>query len=255
MKVAIIKNILAVLVLAMPMLAAAGSDSSYKINANTPMNTDDEKFSYILGVDFADNFTKSGVQLNPELVYLGIKAALSGEKHRMTEAEMQAVLDSFHKKMNAQRKAELEKMEAQLKIDAVKNKKASDEFLAANQSKPGVKVTKSGLQYKVNKSGSGASPASNEYVLVEYTGKFIDGKVFDSTTQHGQPASLPLNNVIPGWREALQMMKVGDEWSIVVPYDLAYGESGQGMIGPNQALIFDVKLLDIQKEDNFPSDK
>lgn len=248
----ITKIMLAMVVMLLPQLSNAAG-SAFTVKANTPMQSEEDKFSYILGVDLAENFGQQQVNINPELVYLGLKAAMSDKKYRMSDEEMKTVLKSFQVKMTEKRQKELEKLEAKLKVQAAQNKKASDKFLAENKSQKGVNVTKSGLQYKVVKSGSGKSPTESEFVVVEYTGKLVDGTVFDSTDKHGEPASFPVNGVIPGWQEALKMMKVGDEWNIVVPYDLAYGETGQGTIGPNQALIFDVKLLGVQKNDIDPS--
>jgi FKBP-type peptidyl-prolyl cis-trans isomerase FklB len=121
-------------------------------------------------------------------------------------------------------------------------------FLAANAKKDGVTTTASGLQYKVIKSGTGATPTASDQVKVDYTGTLIDGKVFDSSVQRGQPAVFPVGQVIPGWTEALQLMKVGDKWQLFIPAKLAYGDRGAGgAIPPNSALIFEVELLDIVK--------
>ena len=127
------------------------------------------------------------------------------------------------------------------------NLKAGEDFLAANAKKEGVKTTASGLQYKVIKSGSGPSPKPTDTVKVHYNGTLIDGTVFDSSIRRGSPATFPVNGVIPGWTEALQLMKVGDKWQLFIPAKLAYGEQGPGPIGPNATLIFDVELLGIEK--------
>jgi FKBP-type peptidyl-prolyl cis-trans isomerase FklB len=125
---------------------------------------------------------------------------------------------------------------------------SGDAFLAANAKKDGVITTASGLQYKVLKSGTGASPKATDQVKVDYTGTTIDGNVFDSSVQRGQPAVFPVNAVIPGWTEALQLMKVGDKWQLVIPAKLAYGEqSPSPAIPPNSVLIFEVELIDIEK--------
>ena len=138
--------------------------------------------------------------------------------------------------------------EAAPKADASSSSDPGEAFLAANAKKDGVTTTTSGLQYKVLKSGTGASPKATDQVKVDYTGTTIDGKVFDSSVQRGQPAVFPVNAVIPGWVEALQMMKVGDKWQLVIPAKLAYGEqSPSPAIPPNSVLIFEVELLDIEK--------
>ena len=138
--------------------------------------------------------------------------------------------------------------EAAPKTDSSSSSDSGDAFLAANAKKDGVVTTASGLQYKVLKSGTGASPKATDQVKVDYTGTTIDGKVFDSSVQRGQPAVFPVNAVIPGWVEALQLMKVGDKWQLVIPAKLAYGEqSPSPAIPPNSVLVFEVELLGIEK--------
>src|SRR5438874_7723429 len=138
------------------------------------------------------------------------------------------------------------KGETKNKADAEKNQKAGDAFLAENARKEGVKTTASGLQYKVLKSGSGASPKKTDSVKVHYHGTLIDGKVFDSSVQRGEPVTFQVGGVIPGWVEALQLMPVGSKWKLFIPSKLAYAERGAGRdIGPNSALIFEVELLSI----------
>jgi FKBP-type peptidyl-prolyl cis-trans isomerase len=138
-------------------------------------------------------------------------------------------------------------MEEKQKAAAGTNLKAGEAFLAANAKKVGVKTTASGLQYKVIKSGAGPSPKPTDVVKVHYHGTLIDGTIFDSSVQRNTPATFPVNGVIPGWTEALQLMKVGDKWQLVIPAKLAYGEEGPGPIGPNSVLIFEVELLGIEK--------
>jgi FKBP-type peptidyl-prolyl cis-trans isomerase FklB len=250
----LIKILLASMII-LPQFCFSGNDSNtfFKVNKKASMKTEHDKFSYILGIDLAENFTKQEIKINPELIFLGLKAALTDKKYRMTDAEMKEVLKSFQVKMTAKRQEQLEKMRAKLKADAAKNKKASDAYLAKHKKEKGVKSTKSGLQYKVltNGKSKGKKPADGKFVVVEYTGKLIDGTVFDSTSKN-KPVSLPVSGVIPGWQEALKMMREGDKWEIVVPYDLAYGTTGQGIIGPNQALIFDITLLEVLDKDIEP---
>ena len=125
--------------------------------------------------------------------------------------------------------------------------KSQTEFLEQNAKKPGVKVTESGLQYRVIKEGTGEKPGPEDQVVVHYTGKLINGKVFDSSEERGEPATFGVNQVIKGWTEALQMMPVGSEWELVIPAEIAYGSRGQESIPPNSTLIFNVKLLEIKK--------
>jgi FKBP-type peptidyl-prolyl cis-trans isomerase len=140
-------------------------------------------------------------------------------------------------------------LEGIAKAESFKNKSEGDAFLAANAKKDGVQTTPSGLQYRVIEEGDGASPSKENKVTVHYTGKLIDGKVFDSSIERGQPASFGVTQVIPGWTEALQMMKVGSKWELVIPADLAYGSRGQGSIPPGSVLIFEVELISIESND------
>jgi len=139
------------------------------------------------------------------------------------------------------------KQAAKSKEEAEKNQKEGDEFLAKNKTKKGVKVTESGLQYEVIKEGSGTKPTKADTVKVDYTGTKIDGTKFDSSVDRGQPATFPLGSVIPGWTEGLQLMTPGSNYKFYVPAKLAYGEHGPPSIGPNATLIFDVKLISVEK--------
>ena len=138
-------------------------------------------------------------------------------------------------------------METKQKAAGEKNLKDGEAYLAANTKKEGVKATKSGLQYKVLKEGKGKTPKATDSVKVHYHGTLIDGSVFDSSVERGEPISFPVGGVIAGWTEALQLMKEGDKWQLVIPSKLAYGEQGPGgKIGPNSTLIFDVELLAVE---------
>ena len=141
----------------------------------------------------------------------------------------------------------MSKKETRQKAAGEENLKKGQAFLAENGKKDGVKATATGLQYKVNKSGTGKTPKSTDTVKVHYHGTLIDGTVFDSSVERGEPVSFPVNGVIPGWTEALQLMKEGDKWQLYIPAKLAYGEqSPGGKIGPNSVLIFDVELLAVE---------
>jgi FKBP-type peptidyl-prolyl cis-trans isomerase FklB len=141
-------------------------------------------------------------------------------------------------------------MEAQREQEAQANKKAGDDFLAANKTKPDVVTLTSGLQYKVLKEGTGPKPTATDQVKCNYRGTFINGKEFDSSDKHGGPATFPVNGVIKGWTEALQLMPVGSKWQLFIPSDMAYGARGAGGdIGPNETLIFEVELLSIEKKE------
>ncbi|MCJ7833279.1 MAG: FKBP-type peptidyl-prolyl cis-trans isomerase, partial [Deltaproteobacteria bacterium] len=169
----------------------------------------------------------------------GFKDALSGAKPLLSEEEMRTVMTAFQKEIS-------EKQAEKTKVLGEKNKKEGETFLAENKKKEGVKILTSGLQYKVVKEGTGKKPKATDKVTTHYQGTLIDGTEFDSSYKRGEPAAFPVNGVIPGWTEALQLMKVGSKWQLFVPSKLAYGERGAGpKIGPNAVLIFTVELLSI----------
>lgn len=196
-----------------------------------------DKVSYSVGLSVGSNFKKQGQDLNPDAVLAGLKDALSGKQPALSEKEMQETMEAWSKQMEDKQKAVGEKNVA----DGVK-------FLAENKSKSGVKTTASGLQYKVIKEGSGAQPKVTDTVTVNYRGTLINGTEFDSSYKRGQPASFPVNGVIKGWTEALQLMKAGSKYQLFIPSSLAYGERAAGAdIAPNSTLIFEVELLDVKQ--------
>lgn len=205
------------------------------------LRTDEDKLSYTIGNQLGASFLKNGESLNPALVMQGLQDGLSGRKPDLSPAQQQQVLMMYQKQMM---------MKAQQKMQAQSgdNQKAGEAFLAANAKKSGVQVTKSGLQYKVIDAGKGAQPKATDTVTVDYEGTLINGKVFDSSYARGKPAQFPVNQVIPGWTEALQMMHTGATWMLYIPSNLAYGTQGAPMagIGPNTVLIFKVHLISIQ---------
>jgi FKBP-type peptidyl-prolyl cis-trans isomerase FklB len=157
--------------------------------------------------------------------------------------DMQAVMQSFQQTV-------MEQQQAKRQQAAGANAEAGEAFLNENKTKEGVKTTESGLQYKVITEGTGATPTETDTVVTHYTGTLINGEVFDSSYKRNNPATFPVNGVIPGWTEALQMMKVGSKWKLFIPSELAYGEQGAGAnIGPNEVLIFDIELLEIKDTD------
>lgn len=194
-----------------------------------------DKLSYALGLSMGNNFQRSGVRaLNTDDFAAALKAVYGGAEMLMTYDEAKQIVNDYF---------------TQLEEDTrLANKKACETYLAENAKRPEVKVTKSGLQYQIIKEGEGESPKASDTVKVYYTGCLIDGKVFDSSVQRGEPAVFGVNQVIPGWVEALQMMKPGAEWRLFIPSELAYGANGAGsLIGPDTALIFDVQLIEIMK--------
>ncbi|KAB2658569.1 MAG: FKBP-type peptidyl-prolyl cis-trans isomerase [Verrucomicrobia bacterium] len=196
--------------------------------------------SYCIGADIGGSLKRQELDLDAKALAAGIADAMAG-KLALTDVEIREVLAAFREQMTAG-------AAAREKSAGEKNLKEGEAFLAANAKKDGVKTTASGLQYKVTKAGSGASPKATDEVKVHYHGTLIDGTVFDSSVERKEPITFPVNGVIPGWVEALQLMKVGDKWQIFIPSKLAYGERGPGgKIGPNATLIFDVELLGIEK--------
>ena len=192
-----------------------------------------DKLSYALGLSMGGNFMRSGIEsLNYDDFAAGVKAAYAGDHSQMTVDEAKRVVNEFFAEMEA-------------KLQDV-NKKAGEQYLAENAKRPEVHTTASGLQYEIIKEGEGASPKVTDKVTVHYTGALIDERVFDSSVERGEPATFGVSQVIPGWVEALQMMKPGAEWRIFVPSNLAYGPQGAGgIIGPNMTLIFDIKLIKV----------
>lgn len=199
-----------------------------------------DKASYSIGYDIGTTFKKQNIELNTDAFISGMKEGLSGKDATMTKEEREKTLEAFQKEM-------MEKQAAASKEAASKNLAEGEKFLAANKSKEGVKTTASGLQYKVLKEGTGPTPKETDTVVTNYRGTLLDGTEFDSSYKRNEPASFPVNRVIKGWTEALQLMKVGSKYQLFIPAGLAYGERGAGRdIGPNATLIFEVELLSIK---------
>jgi FKBP-type peptidyl-prolyl cis-trans isomerase FkpA len=198
-----------------------------------------EKFSYMVGMDVARSLGQVKDEIDIATVIQAMQTALKGDKTLLTEAESMAVRQEFMEKLRG-------RQAAKMKEEADKNQKEGEAFLAKNKDKSGVKVTASGLQYEVVKQGSGPKPKATDTVKVEYTGTKIDGTKFDASADHGGSATFPLNQVVPGWTEGLQLMPVGSEYKFYIPAKLGYGEHGPASIGPNATLVFSVKLLSIE---------
>ena len=201
--------------------------------------TEKGRISYALGRDIAMRLKSMEFELDVDAVAAGIRGILNGNS-KMTNEQMGAALTSLQNQLRA-------KAQAKTSTQGGANVTEGKAFLETNAKKEGVTVLASGLQYEVVKAGTGASPAATDTVTVHYSGKLLSGKEFDSSYSRGQPAQFPVNGVIKGWTEALQLMKVGAKWKLYIPSDLAYGARGAGRdIGPNATLVFDVELIGIK---------
>ena len=192
-----------------------------------------DKISYALGLSIGNNLLASGIKnLDVSKFSKGVEAVLKGEQPEMSYDDAKQVINDFFSELQEE------------KIGL--NRQAGEEFLKINKEKDGVVALSSGLQYEVVTEGSGAKPQATDTVKCHYEGRLISGQVFDSSIQRGEPATFPLNQVIKGWTEGLQLMSVGSKYRFFIPYDLAYGANGAGeMIEPYCTLVFDVELLDI----------
>ena len=210
--------------------------------AEPTLDTPKNRISYTIGLNIGKDFATQEMDVDPDILIVGIKDAMAGKEPRLSEEEMIAEIQTFQQQMQEQQLAKVQ-------VLAEKNKADGEAFLTENSKKEGVVVLESGLQYKVVEPGEGASPTADSVVTVHYRGTLVDGTEFDSSYGRGEPATFPVGGVIPGWSEALPLMKVGAKWQLFVPAELAYGERGAGQaIGPNSVLIFDVELIKIETE-------
>ena len=203
--------------------------------AATEIKTDKQKLSYALGAYFSQGIAHQNIDLDVPAFLQAIEDVLNKSELKLSESDIQTVLSQYQQKVASERAAA-----------AGTNKTSGEKFLEENKKKEGVKVTASGLQYKIIKEGSGPKPKADSNVKVHYHGTHIDGKVFDSSVDRGEPIDLSLTQVIKAWQEALPLMSVGSKYQIYVPAALAYGDRGAGSsIGPNETLVFDIELLGI----------
>ena len=227
--------------LAAATLAACNTTTTKDVSLNSFADSASYAVGTSIGLNLAGDFKSQGVDtsFNTDLVVAGLSAALSGDSAgaKLSQEEAQEIVGRFFEEMNAKR--------------ASANVSLGENFLKENGAKAGVVTTESGLQYIVLKEGEGASPSPADQVRVHYTGKLMNGDVFDSSIERNEPVVFYVRSVIPGWTEALQLMKEGSEYKLFIPGNLAYGEQGnpRGGIGPNEVLIFDVKLIDVITEE------
>lgn len=225
-----------------PAATVAPAASVPPINAGT-LATARDKVSYAIGIDMGTNLKNQNIDVNADVLARGIKDATSNGQLLLSQQEIGETLANLQKQIMAKR-------EADMKGQADRNKRAGDAFLQANKTKPGVVTLPSGLQYKVITPGNGRQPTDKDNVTVNYSGTLINGQEFDSSYRRGKPVSFPVGEVIPGWSEALRLMKTGSTWEIYVPPNLGYGERGLtgGPIGPNQTLVFKINLVSVNKK-------
>ncbi len=204
------------------------------------LKTQKDKISYSIGLDIGRSLKRQAIDVDQNLLIQGLKDVLSNHKQLLSDDEARECLTTFQRELVAKRTEEAKKA-------GEANMKEGEEFLAKNKKKPGVVTLPSGLQYKILKEGTGKTPKATDTVITNYRGTLINGKEFDSSYRRGKPATFPVDQVIRGWTEALQLMKVGSKWQLFVPSELAYGPNGAGTdIGPNTTLIFEVELVGIK---------
>lgn len=220
---------------------AAGAEAA---PAGMALDSETKRVSYGMGVGLGQRIKQESFSIDVDAFSEGVKHAINGTEQLMTQEEIMQEMQAFQQKQVAAQKAEQDKV-------GNDNQANGEAFLAENKTKDGVVTLDSGLQYKVVTEGSGAKPTATDTVEVHYAGTLIDGTEFDSSYKRGTTVSFPVNGVIPGWTEALQLMPVGSKWQLFIPSDLAYGPGGTsgGPIGPNATLIFDVELVAIKSGD------
>jgi FKBP-type peptidyl-prolyl cis-trans isomerase FklB len=207
------------------------------------LKTQNDKASYAVGLGLGKSLKRDGVDVDPAIVSRGLRDALAGGKTLLTDDEVKTTMTAVQADVR-------KRQEAKLQVAGETNKQEGEAFLAANKTQEGVVALPSGLQYKILKEGTGPKPAATDSVVCNYRGTLLNSTEFDSSYKRGQPITLPVNGVIKGWTEALQLMPVGSKWQLFVPSELAYGARGAGgAIGPNATLVFEIELLSIQAKD------
>ena len=206
----------------------------------SPLKSQQDKVSYSIGLNIGRNLKGQGIEVAPDALIKGVRDVMEGNPPLLSDEEIRMVMFAFQMEQRARQQERSQQA-------GERNKREGEAFLARNRQKPGVTTAASGLQYKVITEGTGKSPSVNDTVTAHYKGTLIDGTVFDSSYDRGEPARISVSGVIPGWTEALQMMQVGAKWVLWIPAQLAYGERGAGQhIGPNTVLIFEIELIAIE---------
>ena len=213
--------------------------SGDSITAEAVLSNELDSISYAYGIMSGEGMFKQGIEINASNFSKGFTKSINGEEGAMNSTDAEALLRGYFEKKQKQ-----EEIESISKAEG--NKEIGMAFMAENAKRSEVKTTESGLQYEVLKSGSGKTPNESSKVKVHYTGTFINGDVFDSSVERGQPSSFGVTQVIKGWTEALLMMKEGDKWKVFIPSDIAYGDMGRSSIPPGSTLIFEMELIEVQ---------
>ena len=211
------------------------------------LKTARERLSYSIGLQLGTSLKEIKKDIDFSIAVQGIEDSFNDKKLRLTKEEIMKELTAFSKKMQKKQMKIMEEQKKKMEALGKENKKQGEAFLAENKKKKDIVATKSGLQYIVLSKGKGKKPKATDQVKVHYKGTLIDGTEFDSSYKRGKPVTFPVNQVIPGWTEALQLMNVGSKYKLFIPSDIAYGERGPMPIGPNATLIFEVELLSIEK--------
>lgn len=224
-------------------MLSCGGQSTKKAVQNVKLETEVDSVSYSIGLSIAESLKKDNMdEINPKAFMKAFYDMKEGNEYEIEQSQIRRIITAYQtKKKDEQKDVNLEK---------------SEKFLEENKKKEGFEVTESGLQYKVLEEGSGESPEKGDRVRVHYEGTLTDGEVFDSSYERDEPTEFQVERVIPGWSEALKKMKEGSKWKIVIPPDLAYGERGAGQaIGPNEALIFTVELMEVMEGEKQTEEK
>lgn len=207
----------------------------------TDLKTENDSVSYAIGLDIGATLHRQSIEIEPDAFLQGMKDAVDTSAQKMlTDDQIEQLMMAFQQKMMAKAQQKMQEKSGVAKMEGEK-------FLAENKTKKGVVTTASGLQYKVVTMGKGKKPKATDNVTVHYSGKLLNGTVFDNSYDRGEPVTFPINGVIPGWTEVLQLMPVGSKWEVFVPANLGYGDNPAGQIPPGSTLLFDVELLSIKK--------
>ncbi len=228
------KRILFSFTATMVLMTACGqttTDSKRKRSGESALTTEMDSVSYAIGLSVASSLKGQGIEMDPDVLKMAVENVNSETEHPFTPEEGDMIVRNY--------------MQKQMAVKQEENKKKGEEFLAENAKKKDVQVTESGLQYRVIEEGEGENPTATSQVKVHYHGTLIDGTVFDSSVERGEPITFGLNQVIRGWTEGVQLMKPGAKYEFVIPSELAYGAQGSGQIGPDETLIFEVELLEV----------